>query len=177
MEIRGIARFKLPAFPQTGANKVQMFTEMHYQPSYRSQEGPRLLPPPDSVPVTGRELRLATLEEYRGVAIPDRVVGAYDPTAAQRLYMINCVVCHGETLDGNGPIRKFITRGPFPADLTLPLTRDSADGELFAFISNGGRQGLAAIERGKKSASPMPPFQFLLTEEERWMLVKYLRSR
>ena len=38
--------FTLPAFPETGSNKVQVFTEMHYQPSYRSQEGPRLDSPP-----------------------------------------------------------------------------------------------------------------------------------
>ena len=55
MEVPGIVRFKLPAFPSTGSSAVLVFTEMHYQPSYRSQEGPRLLPPADSVPVTGKE--------------------------------------------------------------------------------------------------------------------------
>ena len=68
--IGGAIHFKLPAFPESGANAVEIFNEMHYQPSYRSQEGPRLLPPPDSVPVTGKELRYATLEEYQELNIP-----------------------------------------------------------------------------------------------------------
>ena len=49
-------RFKLPAFPETGSNKVQVFTEMHYQPSYRSQEGPRLDVPDSAVPISGKEV-------------------------------------------------------------------------------------------------------------------------
>ena len=48
--------FTLPAFPETGSNKVQIFTEMHYQQSYRSQEGPRLDPPESAVPITGKEV-------------------------------------------------------------------------------------------------------------------------
>ena len=66
---------------------------------------------------------------------------------------------------------------PVPADLTLPLTQGSTDGELFAFITHGGRQGYLAIERGRESTSPMPAFRNLLSEEERWTLVQYLRIR
>ena len=150
---------------------------MHYQPSYRSQEIPRLLPPSDSVPVTGRELRFSSLDDYRQVEIPERVVSGYDEAATRYSYAVNCMVCHGQSMGGDGAILGYMTRGPFPADLLLPITQDSADGELFAFISNGGRQGMAAMERGKESASPMPSFQYLLTEDERWMLVMYLRSQ
>ena len=175
--IGGEINFTLPAFPETGGNAVQIFTEMHYQPSFRSQEGPRLLPPPDSVPVTGRELRYASLDEYRDLEIPDGLARSYDPATAQRLYEINCTVCHGPGLRGDGPMVEFMTRGPFPADLTSDATRGSTDGELFGFITGGGRQGLAAILRGRESASPMPEFRRLLTEEERWGLVQLLRSR
>ena len=169
--------FKLPAFPETGGNAIQIFTEMHYQPSYRVQEGPRLLPPPDSIPVTGKELRYTSLEEYKELTIPDGVVRSYDPTSAQELYNLNCLVCHGENLQGAGPIRPFMTRGPFPADLTADLTQDVTDGELFGFISGGGNQGLAARLRGRQSASPMPEFRLLLTEDERWVLVQFLRQK
>ena len=169
-------KFKLPAFPESGGNAVQVFTEMHYQPSFRSQQGPRLLPPPDSVPITGKELRYASLDEYKALQLLDATVRSYDPAATQRLYMINCAVCHGPGLKGDGPIVAFMQRGPFPADLTSEATRASTDGELFGFISGGGRQGLAARLRGRQSASPMPEFRRLLTEEERWALVKFLRS-
>jgi mono/diheme cytochrome c family protein len=169
--------FKLPAFPKTGSNAVQIFTEMHYQPSYRTQETPRLLPPPDSVPITGRELRYASLEEYAELTVPDRVTESYDPGNGSALFAINCTVCHGTGLKGDGPIVTFMKRGPFPADLTIDFTRDATDGELFGFISAGGRQGQTLRLRGRRPDSPMPEFQNLLTEDERWTLVLYLRSQ
>lgn len=173
--IGGAINFKLPAFPESGGHAVEIFTEMHYQPSFRSQEGPRLLPPEESVPVTGRELTYQSLDEYNNLKIPSKYVDSYNETNAKDLYATNCQMCHGNTLNGNGPIMPFIKRGPAPANLTEELTLSSSDGEIFAFISNGGRQGSAAIFRGKQSASPMPEFGLLLTEKERWELVQFIR--
>ncbi len=169
--------FTLPAFPETGSNAVQVFTEMHYQPSFRVQEGPRLLPPLDSVPVTGKEVRYTTTDEYSALTIPDRAAQSYDQARAQNLYDINCSVCHGPALTGDGPILPFIDSGPVPANLTLPLTKGSTDGDLFGFISKGGRQGLTTTLLGRESPSPMPEFMRLLNEDERWWLVQYLRGR
>ena len=177
VEVGGVLHFELPAFPESGSNSVEVFTEMHYQPSYRVQEVPRLQPPPESVPVTGRELRPRTLDEYVGLSIPDRSVQEYDPVNGQELYRVNCTVCHGSALRGDGPIRSFMTRGPFPADLAQELTKKATDGELFGFVTEGGRQGLSARLRGRDSSSPMPEFGRLLTEGERWTLVQYLRSQ
>ena len=95
------------------------------------------------------------------------------------------MVCHGPTLRGSeepdelqrAKILPFMDKGPLPADLNLDLTHTSTNGELFAFISNGGRQGLSAVLRGRVSASPMPEFQRLLSEDERWSLVQFLRSQ
>lgn len=187
VNIGGAINFTLPAFPETGANAVQVFTEMHYQPSYRVQEGPRLLPPEGSVPITGRELRYASVEEYKALTAPADIVGRYNSTGgreAQRLFAVNCVVCHGISLKGDGPIMDLIgadgdfawDSGPFPADLTARITRGSTNGELFGFISGGGRQGQASILSGRPTRSPMPEFQLLLTEEDRWQLVLYLRG-
>lgn len=198
-KIYGIAEFGMPAFPESGANVVEIFNEMHYQPSYKSQEGPRLLPPPDSAPFVAsgspdavieadmvrKELTYATLAEYRELEVPHRVVGSYREVEAAELYRVNCMVCHGPTLKGRAEedeskqakILRFMSRGPRPEDLTSELTMGSTDGELFSFITRGGRQGLAATERGKDSESPMPEFLYLLTEEDRWTLVMYLRSR
>ena len=173
--IGGSINFKLPAFPESGGHAIEIFTEMHYQPSFRSQEGPRLLPPEYSVPVTGRELTYQSLDEYGILKIPSDYVDSYDGANAKNLYATNCQVCHGSTLKGDGPILPFIKRGPAPANLTEELTRSSSDGEIFGFISHGGRQGSAAIFRGKESASPMPEFRLLLTEKERWDLVQFVR--
>ena len=82
-------------------------------------------------------------------------------------------------LEGDGPLAKLMKEkglGPMPANLKDENTLKSTDGDLFAFISHGGRQGYALIEKGLESRSPMPEFRYLLTENDRWALVKYLRS-
>jgi len=205
-EIYGIVKFKMPAFPETGSNKIQIFTEMHYQPSYRSQEGPRLLPPQNSVPRTGKEL-VYTPKEYMGLQLPDQMRASYNPIQAAELFAINCAVCHGDTMEGDGIMKKKMEEqgsGPLPADLTANMTQDSKTGELFGFISNGGRQGQAQRNIYEKSArgscdefrgflrpdcltlkhtstkpisSPMPEFAKLLTPEERWWLTIYIQSQ
>ncbi len=175
--IGGAINFTLPVLTETGGNVAEIFTEMHFQPSYREGEIPRLLPPEGSVPVTGAEVIPASADEYSDFLVPSEVRQNYDPAKAQRLYTVNCQVCHGASLQGDGPIRPFMTKGPFPANLKDPVTVNSTDGELFGFISGGGRQGLSAISRGRVSGSPMPPFNRLLTEEDRWALVLYMRTQ
>ena len=176
-EVHGIAKFKLPVLPKTGSHKVMVFSEMHYQPRFDSQDPPRILPPPDSVPISGAQNRYESLEEYVLLEAPAEVVTGYDKDTAAELYRVNCQVCHGSSMQGDGPIGSFITRGARPADLTADATRDASDGELFAFISEGGRQGYALVEAGQVSTSPMPAFKMLLTESDRWTLVKYLRRQ
>ncbi len=165
--------FEAPAITETGPTPIEVFTEMHYQQSFRIQEGPRILPPPDSVPVTGRELRYSTMEEYEALTVPEGI----SPADGVDLYSINCVVCHGTSLKGDGLIVPFIDAGPLPADLTSEATRNATEGALFGFISGGGRQGLALRLSGRESTSPMPEFRKLLSERERWALVQYLRSQ
>ena len=55
-------KFEQPALMETGSHRVEAFTEMHFQPSYRSQEIPRLLPPKNSVPITGASLDYLTMD-------------------------------------------------------------------------------------------------------------------
>lgn len=173
-EIKGIAKFKLPAFPGTGSHAVEVFTEMHFQPSYRSQEIPRILPPPDSVPVTGKEIRFATADEYKGLRAPGTDL---DDAAGKKLFSVNCAVCHGMEGRGDGEIVRFMGSGAaLPADLTSSATAGATDGELFMFLTFGGRQGAATVMRGLESASIMPFFGSLLTEDERWAVVRFVRG-
>ena len=175
-------RFKLPAFPETGSNKIQIFTEMHYQPSYRSQEGPRLMPPDGSVPITGAEIVRTSVEEYKAMSDPGGDAGR-----GADLYALNCLVCHGERLDGGGPV---MVHDPnmAPADLRANMTSDRSDGEMFGIISFGGNTGftvrVASLANPNvdpdqcvnQATCPMPEFRKLLTEAERWDLVAYLRN-
>ena len=175
--------FKLPAFPETGSNKVQVFTEMHYQPSFRSQEGPRLDVPASAVPITGKEVLLKSVEEYQGLQNPGG-----DANNGHTLYTLNCLVCHGENMDGQG---KVMTFGPnmAPANLMTSPTADRSDGEIYGIISFGGNTGYTVrvpklddptYDNDRcvgQAACPMPEFRKLLTEQERWDMVAYLREQ
>ena len=179
VEVYGLAKFRLPAFPEAGTF-IEVFNEMHYQPSFRSQEGPRILPPPNSVSVRGRAVQYNSLEAHEGLQIPQDVLDGYDEAKTAEVYRVNCLVCHGAALAGDGPFALLMQQqelSPVPVNLTLDVTQDSPPGDLFAFISWGGRQGSAANFRGRQSTSPMPEFRLLLTDAERWALVKYLLDR
>ena len=192
--VYGVAEFKLPVVPETGSHRVMVFSEMHYQPSYRSQETPRLMPNPEAVPYGGlgspdgvvehdmilKEIVPGSLAEYGELTIPQRVKDSYDPEHAQELFRVNCSVCHGMAMQGDSMMATMMEDkglGPVPADLMAEITVDASEGELFAFISQGGRQGYALIEAGQESRSPMPEFLYLLSEDDRWALVKYLRDQ
>jgi len=77
----------------------------------------------------------------------------------QKLAQINCVSCHGAKGKGDGLAAAALS--PKPADWTSKAVQDESDGELFWKISNG---------RG-----PMPPWKHL-SENDRWALVRYIRS-
>jgi mono/diheme cytochrome c family protein len=81
--------------------------------------------------------------------------------AAQQLFADNCLLCHGEKGEGDGPGAKTIKVKP--ANFTDPkLQASETDGALFWKMSNG---------RG-----PMPAWKDELTDQERWQLVGYIRK-
>lgn len=81
----------------------------------------------------------------------------------EELYRAHCLICHGETGRGDGPAGLSVN--PRPADFTKPQgIDDHSDGELFWYISRG------------IAGSSMPAFENILSEEERWILVHYIRS-
>ena len=95
-------------------------------------------------------------------------------------------MCHGIKLDGAGPITALLSArndgslpydGAEPVNLNSDRVRELSDGEIFGYITWGGRPGLAAAARGKSSSAIMPEFGKMLTEQERWHLVQYLRQR
>jgi hypothetical protein len=74
------------------------------------------------------------------------------------LYNKNCASCHGNPSKGN--VLKSLK--PTPPDLASDGTQKLTDGELF-YILNTGR-GL------------MPTFKNVLSENERWKVIAYMRS-
>ena len=185
VKVGGSISFELPVFPETGSHAVQIFSEMHYSPSYRSQEVPRLLPPEGSVPVTGAEVKIFDVEALKALSIRDYVAD-YDGSQAAKIYAVNCQVCHGQSLLGDGPITTLNSArgdgskaysGAAPVNLISERVNDLSDGEIFGYITWGGRPGLAAAARGKDSTAIMPQFGYLLNEEQRWQLVQYIRDQ
>ena len=81
--------------------------------------------------------------------------------AARDTFNDRCVNCHGETGKGDGPDAMMYT--PKPADLSdAHMMGMMSDGEIFYKISEGRNAMLA--------------FKNLLTVEQRWQLVHYVRT-
>ena len=80
-------------------------------------------------------------------------------TLGEKLYAGNCMACHGRKGKGDGSAAIILpTR---PSDLSDPDMWEESDADLFKTITNGHKA--------------MPRFKKLLTEEERWHIVNYLR--
>ena len=79
------------------------------------------------------------------------------------LYTANCVPCHGVAGKGDGPVG--LTLNPRPADLSAHAVPGvHTDGQLYGWIT----QGFAG--------SVMPSFKSVLTDDNRWDLVNYVRT-
>ncbi|HSN04539.1 MAG TPA: cytochrome c [Nitrospira sp.] len=85
-----------------------------------------------------------------------------NPKEGQAVYEKNCLRCHGEKLDGNGPeSRDLIVR---PANLQSSLVRSKTDWELLVTISNG------------VLFSPMHGFRGKLTDQQMLDVLSYIRA-
>ena len=144
-----------------GTYPLDIFYEMHYQQTYRSHEPPRLSVPEGAVPITGRAV-LLTENPIPGQGIEE---GA-------RLFAANCTFCHGMQGKGDGPVLRTMKEKynygtderPYTItpNLTDEFVKNQADVAVFAWITNG--------------VTVMPSFNKLLTMEERWLLVNYIRT-
>lgn len=85
---------------------------------------------------------------------------------ASRLYLVNCGICHGEKLDGNGPLWNG-GAGPFPAAprnlLTDPVVANMAEGTMFHSLTYG--------------RNTMGSYASQLTTEQRWMVIHYIKEK
>jgi len=91
--------------------------------------------------------------------------GAIDMKNAERLYLVNCGICHGPKLDGNGPLWKN-GDGPFPAapkNFMDNEVKKLAEGTMFHSVTYGkGQMGSYASQ---------------LNVMQRWEVITYIRSK
>jgi mono/diheme cytochrome c family protein len=93
-------------------------------------------------------------------------VAAVDLKEAERLYLVNCGICHGKKLDGNGPLWND-GNGPYPSK-PIALVGDAkyeamAEGTMFHSLTYG------------KNA--MGSYASQLSTKQRWMVITYVKSK
>lgn len=71
-----------------------------------------------------------------------------------------CIPCHGPEADGLGTVGQSFA--PLPANLKSPSIQGQSDGLLFLKISQGYLRH--------------PPLAATVSEEDRWLIIAYLRS-
>ena len=102
--------------------------------------------------------------------VPDEAAAVPNPLAddvgslasGAVLYAANCAVCHGETGEGDGPAASGLVMAP--SDLHEGHVQGLSDGALFYIISHG------------KPETPMPAWENILEENDRWQVVNFLRT-
>ena len=85
---------------------------------------------------------------------------------AERLYLINCGICHGQKLDGNGPLWKD-GDGPYPAK-PAALVGDAKyenmpEGQMFYSVTYG--------------KNLMGGYAAQLDAKQRWMVISYIKRK
>jgi mono/diheme cytochrome c family protein len=98
------------------------------------------------------------------VANPVQFLSEEQMTEAKRLYLVNCGICHGTKLDGNGPLWKDGS-GPYPAK---PATlkgdakyEDMTEGMMFYSVTYG--------------RNLMGAYASQLTPTQRWEIIHYIK--
>lgn len=81
-------------------------------------------------------------------------------TEGEGLYFSYCWSCHGEDGAGRGPASNTIETAP--ADLTSSAVQQQTDGALYWKMSKG--------------RSDMAPYESVLSKDQRWALVNYIRT-
>lgn len=85
---------------------------------------------------------------------------------AERLYLVNCAICHGPKLDGNGPLYKD-GNGPFasaPRNLAGdPLMINMPEGQMFYSVTYGKNM--------------MGSYASQVTTPQRWMIIHYIKAQ
>lgn len=144
-----------------GPYPIDVLPEMHYQVSQRLLEPDRLLPPPDSVPTTGRRVPI-TFDQ--AAALTNPVPGPQGLERGRQVFAINCAACHGTDGRGQSVVAEHFKARGFvpPVDFSSARAQNRTDGQLYWIIVNG--------------MGNMPPFGDLLQDDEIWSTVYAIRE-
>ncbi len=89
-----------------------------------------------------------------------------DAAEAERLYLINCGICHGAKLNGNGPLYKD-GNGPYPA-----APKNLVGDAVVSVMPEG--QMFYSVTYGKNL---MGSYASQLSRKQRWMVIRYIKEQ
>ena len=93
-------------------------------------------------------------------------IAAADLKEGERLYLINCAICHGPKLDGNGPLWKG-GQGPFPSApknlVTDAYTVNMPAGQMYYSVTYG--------------KNLMGAYGSQLDHHQRWLVISYIKAK
>jgi cytochrome c553 len=96
---------------------------------------------------------------------PLPALNAVEYMEAARLYLVNCGICHGDKLDGNGPLYNG-GNGPFvaaPKNFMADDMKAMAEGTMFHSVTYGIRS--------------MGSYASQLSTMQRWMIIHYIKEK
>ncbi len=100
------------------------------------------------------------------VKSPVDSLSAKDEAEAERLYLINCGICHGAQLNGNGPLYKDGT-GPYPVAprnlVADPVVSVMPEGQMFYSVAYG--------------RNLMGAYASQLSRKQRWQVIRYIKNK
>ncbi len=100
------------------------------------------------------------------VVNPLPALDSADLVEATRLYLVNCGICHGTKLDGNGPIYNG-GNGPYPI-----APRNLVADPIVSKMPMG--QMMYSVTYGKNL---MGSYASQLSTKQRWMVIHYVKSK
>ncbi len=102
----------------------------------------------------------------KAVKSPLDTLSAKQLAEGERLYLINCGICHGAKLDGNGPLYKD-GNGPYaakPATLVGDAKYEAMpEGQMFYSVAYG--------------KNLMGSYASQLSRNQRWLVIKYIKLK
>jgi len=129
----------------------------------------------NAMPVEGTIARGDTLTVYpnkndsagyadsKNFANPLPALSAIQFKEATRLYLIYCGICHGEKLDGNGPLFTSGAFPPAPKNFMEKDMKEMAEGTMFHSVTYGKNM--------------MGSYASQLSTEQRWMIIHYIKEK
>ncbi len=139
--------------------------DFYDQMSHKAQEETALTDPEGIVSIDGKNYILNSREDAAKIKNPlsNATISAAVIARGKAKYERFCLVCHGATGQGEGPVgKKFEAEIMAPTSLTGDYVQGKPDGDIFYTITKGGQIA-------------MPSYGDLVPETDRWHIITYIK--